>query len=87
MTLSIVRVTADTSLLDAAVATLLAELAQRPGEAGHVLRSRAAGLTQLARVESQSSVAMGASQCHVVFHPSDGLADLLAAVRAGDVDA
>lgn len=76
----------DPAPLQAVIDELLAELAKRPLEVGHLVLCRFQALAQPTRIESRGLSATGASECLVVLHASDSLLGLLAAVRAGDFD-
>lgn len=71
--------------LQAVIDELLAELANCSVEVGQMALRRFEALDHVARIESRGFAAAGAGVCLVVFHASDSLLGLLAAVRAGDL--
>lgn len=71
--------------IEAAMASL-ADLAERSPELVHGFLDGIDAATQLVRVEIDVLSAAGAGECRTVLHPSNALAELLAAAGAGDVD-
>jgi hypothetical protein len=78
-----VKILADGSALSGCLAALSSELAQASGEVRQLALSLLDPLPELVRLQTRPAV--GASVT-IGLEPSNFLRDLLAAVRAGDVD-
>lgn len=80
-----VTIHCDAAPFEAALASL-SELAERSPELVRRFLDGVDPSTQLVRIETEDMTAPRAGECRTVLHPSDLLAEFLAAARTGDVD-